>query len=85
MSEDISRYNLIMVDGYHSSACIAHAVKLFRLVGILYLDNSDKDSTSRSDDMRLDGNSVVNFAIEKMLKYSIQQTLHPYSYLFNKD
>jgi hypothetical protein len=63
--DDSSGFDLIMVDGSYRSACIVHAVKLLKPGGILYLDNSDKDSTSTGGDMRLAENSAVKFAKEK--------------------
>lgn len=61
-TDDSRGFDLIMVDGSHRSACIAHAVKLLRPGGILYLDNTDKDSTPRGGDMRLAENNAPQFA-----------------------
>jgi predicted O-methyltransferase YrrM len=53
MSQDTIGFDLIMVDGSHRSKCIAHAEKLLKPGGILYLDNSDKDSAGKGGDMRV--------------------------------
>jgi predicted O-methyltransferase YrrM len=52
MSEDKTGFDLIMVDGSYRSKCILNSAKLLRPGGIIYLDNSDKDSTSVGGDMR---------------------------------
>lgn len=70
MEDDRVGFDLIMVDGSHRSACIAHASKLLKPGGILYLDNSDKDSTSRGGDMRLAEEFALHFAQERKAKVS---------------
>jgi len=65
MADDATGFDLIMVDGSHRSACIANATKLLRPCGILYLDNSDKDSTPRGGDMRLAEKYALQFAKER--------------------
>lgn len=69
-SDDSRGFDLIMVDGSHRSACIAHAAKLLGPGGILYLDNSDKDSTSKGGDMRLAETNALQFANEKNAEIS---------------
>jgi len=55
-------YDLIMVDGSFRSSCVANTLKLLKPSGILYLDNSDKDSTESGGDMRLAESQVLSFA-----------------------
>lgn len=45
-------FDLIMVDGSFRSDCIAHSLELLNEKGILYLDNSDKDSGPAGGDVR---------------------------------
>lgn len=52
----------VMVDGSHRSKCIAHAAKLLKPGGILYLDNSDKDSAGKGGDMRVAEELARSFA-----------------------
>jgi SAM-dependent methyltransferase len=52
MAGDAEGFDLIMVDGSCRSKCVAHAGNLLRPGGILYLDNSDKDSAPEGGDMR---------------------------------
>jgi predicted O-methyltransferase YrrM len=52
MSDDKQGFDLVMVDGSWRSKCIANAAKLLKPAGILYLDNSDKDSGAKGGDMR---------------------------------
>jgi len=52
MSEDTEGFDLVMVDGSHRSQCVAHAAERVKPGGILYLDNSDKDSAAAGGDMR---------------------------------
>lgn len=65
MTLDDSGFDLIMIDGSHRSACIGQASKLLRSGGILYLDNSDKDSTARGGDMRLAEEFALRFALDQ--------------------
>lgn len=62
MADDPSGFDLIMIDGSIRSSCISHAAKMLRPGGIIYLDNSDKDSTSRGGDMRLAEKLVMQLA-----------------------
>ncbi len=62
MSDDKQGFDLIMVDGSCRSKCISHAAKLVKPGGILYLDNSDKDSTPDGGDTRIAENIARNFA-----------------------
>jgi SAM-dependent methyltransferase len=62
MSDDEDGFDLVMVDGSYRSKCIAHAVKLVKPGGILYLDNSDKDSAPDGGDMRIAEAIVRSFA-----------------------
>ena len=55
-------FDLIMVDGSHRSECLAQSLKLIRAGGIVYLDNSDKDSTERGGDMRQAETTLLQFA-----------------------
>lgn len=65
MENDAAGFDLVMVDGSHRSACVATASKLLRPGGVLYLDNSDKDSTLRGGDMRLAEEFALRFAKER--------------------
>lgn len=60
--DDDDGFDLIMIDGSHRSACVAQASKLLKPGGILYLDNSDKDSTPRGGDMRLAEKFALRFS-----------------------
>lgn len=62
MSDDPKGFDLVMVDGSYRSKCISHAAKLVRPGGILYLDNSDKDSDPSGGDMRVSESLVKEFA-----------------------
>lgn len=65
MSGDIQGFDLIMIDGRHRSDCIMQASKLLNPGGILYLDNSDKDSAAEGGDMRLAEKLALQLAIER--------------------
>lgn len=65
MQDDEDGFDLIMVDGSFRSDCVKNATKLLRQGGILYLDNSDKDSTPSGGDMRLAEQYAREFAEEK--------------------
>lgn len=45
-------YDMVIVDGDFRSECVRHAVKWLKRPGILYLDNSDKDSGPDGGDIR---------------------------------
>lgn len=62
---DNEGFDLVMVDGSHRSICVANAAKLLRPGGILYLDNSDKDSGPGGGDMRAAETLALNFARER--------------------
>ena len=64
MVNDSAGFDLIMVDGSHRSACIFHATKLLKPGGILFLDNSDKDSTPKGGDIRFAEEYALQFAKE---------------------
>ena len=64
-ADDNDGFDLIMVDGNHRSACIANSAKLLKPGGILYLDNSDKDSDPGGGDMRVAEAFALNFARER--------------------
>ena len=64
MSEDKLGFDLIMVDGSYRSKCILESTKLLRPGGILYLDNSDKDSTATGGDMRKAERYARDFAMK---------------------
>ncbi len=66
MADDTAGFDLIMVDGSYRSACIASAAKLLRPGGILYLDNSDKHSSSAGGDTRLAEARALALAQEKL-------------------
>ena len=65
MSNDAKGFDLIMVDGDFRSKCILSASKLLKPGGILYLDNSDKDSAPSGGDMRLAESSLRDFATSR--------------------
>lgn len=65
MADDTTGFDLIMVDGSNRSTCITNAVKLLRPGGILYLDNSDKHSSSQGGDTRLAEGYALEFTQEK--------------------
>ncbi|HWP18060.1 MAG TPA: class I SAM-dependent methyltransferase [Burkholderiaceae bacterium] len=52
-SDDPIGFDLIMVDGRYRSECVLTASSLLRPGGILYLDNTDKDSSGQGGDMRI--------------------------------
>lgn len=62
MSGDSTGFDLVMIDGSHRSACVSAASEKLRPGGILYLDNSDKDSTPRGGDMRHAEELALQFA-----------------------
>jgi len=64
MKDDNTGFDLIMVDGSHRSKCIQNTTELLRPGGLLYLDNSDKDSGARGGDMRAAEHLVRNFAAQ---------------------
>jgi predicted O-methyltransferase YrrM len=51
--DDTAGFDLIMVDGNYRSECLANSLKLVRPGGIIYLDNSDKDSGPSGGDIRI--------------------------------
>lgn len=55
-------YDLILVDGDYRSDCIRANAGLLREGGILYLDNSDKDSGEGGGDVRLAERLALEFA-----------------------
>lgn len=65
MANDDAGFDLIIVDGNHRSACIAHATNLLKTGGILYLDNSDRDTKVVSGDTRLAEELALQFARER--------------------
>jgi protein-L-isoaspartate O-methyltransferase len=62
MSDDKQGFDYIVVDGSCRSKCIANAVKILKPGGILYLDNSDKDSSGNAGDMRVAEELLRSFA-----------------------
>jgi predicted O-methyltransferase YrrM len=68
MAQDTTGFDLIMVDGSVRSKCIANSLKLLRTGGILYLDNSDKDSAGKNGDMREAERILAEFAVSQNLK-----------------
>jgi len=58
-------FDLIIIDGCYRSRCVVNAVKLLRPGGILYLDNSDRDSIEGGGDMRYAEQYALHFAREK--------------------
>jgi predicted O-methyltransferase YrrM len=62
MSDDTKGFDLVMVDGSCRSKCVSHASKLVKPGGILYLDNSDKDSVPFGGDMRIAESIARDFA-----------------------
>jgi protein-L-isoaspartate O-methyltransferase len=62
MQNDTTGFDLIMIDGSHRSKCAEQSAKLLRPGGLLYLDNSDKDSTLDGGDMRFAESFVRKFA-----------------------
>jgi predicted O-methyltransferase YrrM len=60
-----AKFDLIMVDGNHRSECIAHAINLLKPYGILYLDNSDRDTRITTGDTRLAEELALQFAREQ--------------------
>lgn len=65
MADDTNGFDLVLIDGRCRSKCLANASKLVRPGGILYLDNSDKDSTTRGGDMRLAESALREFAEQR--------------------
>lgn len=65
MANDVTGFDLIVVDGHQRSACMAHSTKLLKPGGILYLDNSDKHSSPAGGDTRLAESYALAFAEEK--------------------
>ena len=57
-----TKYDLIMVDGDYRSECIRNALPLLCETGVLYLDNSDKDSRDSGGDLRLAEDLALDFA-----------------------
>ena len=65
MSDNDTGFDLIVVDGSYRSQCMMSAFFLIKPGGIIYLDNSDKDSTPSGGDMRLAESYARNFAQEQ--------------------
>lgn len=65
MHDDEHGFDLIMIDGSYRSDCLAQACNKLKPGGILYLDNSDMDSSGQGGDMRLAEKYALNFAKEK--------------------
>jgi predicted O-methyltransferase YrrM len=65
MQGDKKGFDLIMVDGEWRSLCAANCLKLIRPGGIIYLDNSDKDSGPEGGDMRKAEKILLDFAKKK--------------------
>jgi predicted O-methyltransferase YrrM len=65
MAGDKVGFDLIVVDGSWRSTCIARAADMLRPGGILYLDNSDKDSEPHGGDMRLAEERAREFATRR--------------------
>lgn len=63
MSQDKEGFDLIVIDGSYRSKCLSHAIKLIKSCGIIYLDNSDKDSTHHGGDMRIAESQARSFAL----------------------
>jgi hypothetical protein len=57
-----SQFDLVMVDGSYRSRCIETAMAKVRPGGIIYLDNSDKDSGPEGGDMRVAESRLRAFA-----------------------
>lgn len=55
-------FDLIMVDGDYRSDCIRNSLPLLKTGGILYLDNSDKDSKPHGGDLRLSEELALAYA-----------------------
>jgi predicted O-methyltransferase YrrM len=65
-SEDSRGFDLIMIDGSWRSKCVAHAKGLLKPGGILYVDNTDKDSAPGGDgDLRVAEALAREFAAER--------------------
>jgi SAM-dependent methyltransferase len=64
MQGDKEGFDLIMVDGSHRSRCIAQSADLLRRGGVLYLDDSDKD-TAKGGDMRKAEGLLRDIALKK--------------------
>jgi len=56
------QFDLILVDGERRGECVAQAISMINPGGIIYLDNSDKDSTPVGGDMRRAESALLNFA-----------------------
>jgi protein-L-isoaspartate O-methyltransferase len=54
--------DLILVDGDCRSDCVQYAVQFLKKGGMLYLDNSDKDSGERGGDVRLAEEAALSFS-----------------------
>ena len=62
------RFDLIIIDGSHRSLCLKEAINLVKSGGIVYIDDSDKDSTSSSGDMRVTESFALTISKEKNAK-----------------
>ena len=62
VADDRKGFDLILVDGDWRSSCVSRASHMLRPGGILYLDNSDKDSAPQGGDMRLAEKLAREFA-----------------------
>lgn len=69
-SDDKEGFDLIMVDGSYRSACVLHAAKMLKPGGILYLDNSDKNSDPAGGDMRIAEDIALKFAADQNAEIS---------------
>lgn len=61
-SDNRDGFDLIIVDGSYRARCVEAASRLLRPGGILYLDNSDMDSTVSGGGMREAESCLIEFA-----------------------
>ncbi len=67
-NSDTEGFDLIMIDGKYRSMCIENVFKLVRPGGIIYLDNSDKDSAGNGGDMRKAESLLRSFSQQRKAK-----------------
>jgi predicted O-methyltransferase YrrM len=77
------KYDLIMVDGAHRSDCISRAIPLLKPQGILYLDNSDKDTRTHGDVQKAE-QLCVTYAKNNRLSYEYYTDFAPTQFTPNQ-
>ncbi|CAB5101143.1 hypothetical protein D3OALGA1CA_1434 [Olavius algarvensis associated proteobacterium Delta 3] len=62
MADDNRGFDLITIDGSHRSQCACYSTKLIKPGGVLYLDDSDRESIHGNKDNKIAETLLRNFA-----------------------